>query len=102
MLVGDSYALAVYICVLKGQSHQKDNLRRSVTFSQYFSCGRLPQASKAQKSVTGMNLRKTEKKFHRRCQIAIPNIRPCTLIKKKNKFSSYIRKFRVEQLQSHI
>ncbi len=26
----------------------------------------------------------------------------CTLIKKKRKFSSYIRKFRVEQLQSHI
>jgi hypothetical protein len=25
-----------------------------------------------------------------------------TLIKKKIKFSSYIRKFRVEQLQSHI
>ncbi len=61
MLVGDSYALAVYICVLKGQYQQKDNLRRSVSFSQYFSCGHLPQASKAQKSVTGMNLRKTEK-----------------------------------------
>jgi hypothetical protein len=27
---------------------------------------------------------------------------PCTLIKKKIKFSSYLRKFRVEQLQSHI
>ncbi len=27
---------------------------------------------------------------------------PCTLIKNKIKFSSYIRKFRVEQLQSHI
>ncbi len=26
----------------------------------------------------------------------------CTLIKKKTKISSYIRKFRVEQLQSHI
>jgi hypothetical protein len=26
----------------------------------------------------------------------------CTLIKKKIKFSSYIGKFRVEQLQSHI
>ncbi len=26
----------------------------------------------------------------------------CTLIKKKIKFSSYIRKFRMEQLQSHI
>jgi hypothetical protein len=25
-----------------------------------------------------------------------------TLIKKKTKFSSYIKKFRVEQLQSHI
>jgi hypothetical protein len=31
-------------------------------------------------------------------------VRTCTstLTKKKNKFSSYIRKFRVEQLQSHI
>jgi hypothetical protein len=28
--------------------------------------------------------------------------RPATLIKKKIKFSSYIRKFRIEQLQSHI
>ncbi len=27
---------------------------------------------------------------------------PCTLIKKKIKFSSYIRKFRMERLQSHI
>jgi hypothetical protein len=26
----------------------------------------------------------------------------CTLIKKKIKFSSYIRKFRMEQLQSHM
>jgi hypothetical protein len=26
----------------------------------------------------------------------------CTLIKKKIKFSSYLRKFRMEQLQSHI
>jgi hypothetical protein len=32
-------------------------------------------------------------------QVTIPVF---TLIKKKIKFSSYIRKFRVEQLQSHI
>jgi hypothetical protein len=39
------------------------------------------------------------------CVLPLPS--PChspafTLIKKKRKFPSYIRKFRVEQLQSHI
>ncbi len=37
------------------------------------------------------------------CPTSLPEtMQTCTLIKKKIKFCSYIRKFRVEQLQSHV